>query len=80
VRDADKINSELKDAALPDYFVQFALTVYSNKDINDDCGTFGCDYINTVGTDLEFDKTYWDPYQWMETQSEIPIEEALDVT
>ena len=79
VRDADKINSELKDAALPDYFVPFPLTVYSNNDINDDCGTYSCDYINTVGSDLEFDKTYWDPYQWMETQSEIPIEKALDV-
>ena len=80
VRDADTINSELNDAALPDYYVQIALTEFNNHDIHDDASTDGCSFINTVGHDREFDKTVWDPYNWMIVQSEEPVEAALDVT
>ena len=52
VRDAEKINSEQLDAALPDYFVPFALFEYSNSDIHDDCSHDGCNYINSVDYDL----------------------------
>lgn len=66
VRDADKINHELKDAALPDYYVQIPITQYNNFDINDDVSTDGCTYINAVGKAIEANATYWEQFDWMQ--------------
>lgn len=80
VRDADKINHELKDAALPDYYVQIPITQYNNFDINDDVSTDGCTYINAVGKAIEANATYWEQFDWMQKQTEKPLEKTLNKT
>jgi len=60
VRDADKINEELKGDAMPQAYVQVPLTEYNNNDIHDDASTYGCPFINDVGTKREADAEYWE--------------------
>lgn len=80
VRDADAINQKLGDKPLADDFVQIPIFEFINNDINDDASTDGCPYINKVGDVRKVDDTIWAKYQWMQEQTEKPVEEALDLS
>lgn len=80
VRNADKINEDLKEQAMPEFYVQIPISEFNNNDIHDDASTDGCHFINQVGGVLEYNSTYWEQYEWMQRATEKPIEAALDVT
>ncbi len=79
VRNAKKINSELGDLSLPNGYVQIDIKEFNNNDIHDDVSTDGCKYINEVGNLRENDPLIWAKYEWMQENTEGPIEEALNV-
>jgi len=45
---------------MPQAYVQVPLTEYNNNDIHDDASTYGCPFINDVGTKREADAEYWE--------------------
>lgn len=65
---------------MPNSYVQVPLTEFNNDDIHDDVSTSGCNLINQVGHVLEWNDTYWEPYEWMQKQTEGSVEAALDLT
>ena len=67
VRDAAQISAQLGSYALPNGFVQVAISEFNNRDIHDDVSTDGCSYINRVGSAREVDNQIWDKYDWMQT-------------
>ena len=46
VRDANKINTQLGFAALPDNFMEIPIYTFMNDDINDDASHDGCPWIS----------------------------------
>lgn len=64
---------------MPNGYVQVDIKEFNNHDINDDVSTDGCNYINSVGVLRENDPAIWAKYEWVNENTEGPIEKALDV-
>lgn len=79
VRDADRINEELGENALPGRYEAIDIKVFNNHDILDDASTDGCPFINTVENGRIDDDAIFADYMWMIDGTRQPIQEMYDL-